>query len=88
MEVAITARMVNPSFTFDKVFIRNVSVTLFKSAIILVDIHFSDPSGLLAEEQKVLSKRIEMSGVAYNNWLTDDDLINFVLTTLNLQKKV
>ena len=88
MQVLINQKPVSPTFTFNKLFIRNVAVVPFQYARILVELQFDDSSGLLSPEQRKVNKSIEMPTEIYNQWTTDEFLVDFVLTALNLTKQI
>lgn len=88
MQVLINQKPVSPIFTFTKLFIRNVAVVPFEYARVLVELHFDDSSGLLTPEQRKVTKTIEMTNEIYNQWTTDEFLVDYVLTALNLTKQI
>ena len=86
MEVGIVPKSVTPVFTFDKLWIRSVNTTLFQTSTVYVQLHFIDPSGFLEETQCNVYRTITLTTEEYNNWTTDEYLINLVLTKLALTK--
>ena len=88
MEILILPKTVTATFTFNKLFIRAMSVVPYQKATLYVDLHFIDASGILTEDKCTLSRIIEMTIDEYNNWTTDDYIINLILTKLNLTKQV
>lgn len=88
MEIFIQNKSVTPTFVFDKLYLRNVSVTPYVGATLYIQLHFIDPSHLLTEDMCTLYREIKLTTEEYNAWGTDDYLINIVLTKLNLQKQV
>lgn len=87
MEVLINQKAVSPTFTFKKLFIRNVAIVPFENARILVELQFDDSSGLLSAEQRKITKSIEMPTEIYNQWMTDEFLVDYVVIALNLTKQ-
>lgn len=87
MEIKITQKSVTPTFTFDTVHIRTIIVTPFVNARILLALHFIDVSGIIPEENCILNREIVLTTDEYNNWTTDEYLVELVLTKLDLEKQ-
>ena len=88
MEVLIQQKEVSPVFTFTKLIIRNVSVVPFKYARIAVELQFDDSSGLLTLQQRIVNRSVEMTKEIYDNWTTDEYLVDFVLSKLDFTKPI
>ena len=83
MEINIVPKV---GFTFDKLWIRSVNATLFETCIVNIQLHFVDPTGVLDETQCNIYRSINLTSEEYNNWTTDEYLVNLVLTKLSLTK--
>ena len=88
MEILILPKTVSATFTFNKLFIRAMNVIPYQKATLYINLQFVDTSGILTEDKCTLSKTIELTIDEYNNWTTDDYIINLILTKLNLTKQV
>lgn len=87
MEIQIAPKTVNLPFTFDKLFIRTMTVVPFQSATLYVQMHVIDTSGLLSDTQSTLSRTIELTTAEYNAWSTDEYIVDLILTKLSLTKQ-
>lgn len=86
MEISIIPKKINTTLTFDKCSIIAMMVTPFQGAKIIVQLHFIDSSSTVEDSLCTTRQTIDMSLNEYNNWISDEYLIDFVLAKLNLAK--
>jgi len=84
MDIAFNSKSIHPTLTFDKLRLTNMSVLPFNTATLYLQLHFTDESGTIPDEQCVLNKVIVMTTEEYANWTDDNYLIQLILTKLNL----
>ena len=84
MDIIINPKSIHPTLTYDKLRLVNMSVIPFSTATMYLQLHFTDDSGTLSEDQCVLNKVIEMTSEEYADWTTDEYLVQLILTKLNL----
>lgn len=88
MQINIVEKSITPTFIFDKLYISSMTVVPYVKAVLYIQLHINDNNtGILSPEQCTLFRTIEMTTEEYNAWDTDDYIVNFVLTKLNLTKK-
>lgn len=86
MEINIQQKAVTATFIFDKLYINAINVIPFQKATLHVRLHFTDPTGIANEVMRNLDRVIELTSDEYNNWTTDEYLIDLLLIKLNLVK--
>ena len=84
MDIPIVNKSIHPTIIFDKLRLINMSVLPYNTATLNLQLHFIDESGVIPEDQCTITKIIVMTSEEYANWTTDDYLIQFILTKLNL----
>lgn len=84
MDIPIVSKSITPTFTFDKLTLNSMVVSPFKNARLFLQLHFIDESATLPPEMCYVNRTIEMTNEEYENWTTDDYIVQLILTKLNL----
>lgn len=86
MNIPIVNKVVSTNLTYNKLVIASVSIIPYTSAIIHIQLYFSDSSELISDASPQYTK-VFMPTQDYLQWNSDDNyLINYVMTKLNLTK--
>ena len=84
--IDIKSKAISSTITLNTLSLLNMTVVPFNNATIQVKIDFTESSGLLDVGMRSLYKVIELTNLEYANWVSDDYLIDLVLSKLNLDK--
>lgn len=84
MDIPIVNKSITPTFTFDKLTLNSMIVSPFKNARLFLQLHFIDESATLPPDMCYVNRTIEMTHEEYENWTTDDYIMQFILSKLNL----